>query len=71
MKPSKESVATLKKKIRILCEIAAELRADGQVDCPMLQWNPETGTDIGQCIHDCPRCFSEYANDKLGVKVKW
>ena len=71
MKPSKESVAILKKKIRILCEIAAELRADGQVDCPMLQWNPETGTDVGQCIHDCPRCFSEYANDRLGVKVKW
>lgn len=71
MKPSKESVAILKKKIRILCEIAAELRADGQVDCPMLQWNPEAGTDVGQCIHDCPRCFSEYANGLLGVKVKW
>ena len=71
MKPAKENLALLKRKIRILCEIAAELRADGQVDCPMLQWNLETGTDVGQCIHDCPRCFSEYANDRLGVKVKW
>lgn len=71
MKPSKESVAILKKKIRILCEIAAELRADGQVDCPMLSWSPDAGTDAGHCIHDCPRCFSEYANDRLGIKVKW
>lgn len=71
MKPSKESVAILKKKIRILCEIAAELRADGQVDCPMLSWSPDGGTDTGHCIHDCPRCFSEYANDRLGIKVKW
>lgn len=71
MKPAKENLALLKRKIRILCEIAAELRADGQIDCPMLHWNPETGTDIRQCIHDCPRCFSEYANDRLGIKVKW
>ena len=71
MKPAKENLALLKRKIRILCEIAAELRSDGQVDCPMLQWKPETGTDVGKCINDCPRCFSEYANDRLGVKVKW
>lgn len=29
MKPAKENAALLKRKIRILCEIATELRADG------------------------------------------
>jgi hypothetical protein len=71
MKPAKENAALLKRKIRILCEIAADLRADGQVDCPMLPWNPETGTDVGKCINDCPRCFSEYANSILGVNARW
>lgn len=71
MKPTKENTALLKKKIRILCEIAANLRTDGQVACPMLPWDKETGTDISKCINDCPRCFSEYANELLGAKLKW
>lgn len=71
MKPTKENTALLKKKIRILCRIAADLRENGQVDCPMLPWSPETGTDTSKCINDCPRCFNEYANDLLGVRLKW
>ena len=53
-------IKKLQKRLELLCDIAGDIRADGQTQCPMRPWKPYIGYNGVECIQDCQKCFYNY-----------